>query len=106
MKYFRGVYCQACAIFFCLAWAANKAEGSLPDASTDGIEAVKKWAAERVSLGEKLFNTSGFRRTPSPRHWETKVTYEVLMDRFNNGNLTNDAYNVPPQQAQKQHTKT
>ena len=104
MKYFRGVYCQACAIFFCLAWAANKAEGSLPDASTDGIEAVKKWAAERVSLGEKLFNTSGFRRTPSPKHWERKVTYEILVDRFNNGNLTNDAYNVPPQQAQKQHT--
>jgi hypothetical protein len=70
---------------------------SLPDAS-NGIPAVKTWAQGRVSLGEKEFDESGITRTPSPSQWDTKVVYQIMVDRFNNGNLTNDNLNVPSQQ--------
>ena len=70
---------------------------SLPDAS-NGIPAVKTWAEGQAALGEKEFDESGIPRTPSPIHWETKVVYQIMVDRFNNGNLTNDNLNVPSQQ--------
>ena len=73
---------------------------ALPDAS-DGIPAVKTWALNQVSVGEKEFDASGIERTPSPSHWETKVVYQIMVDRFNNGNLTNDNLNVPSQQREQ-----
>ena len=71
-----------------------------PDAS-QGIPAVKTWALNQVSIGEKEFDASGIERTPSPSHWETKVVYQIMVDRFNNGNLTNDNLNVPSEQREQ-----
>ena len=83
---------------------AAEEKNNLPDATIDGIDKVKTWAKQRIQTGEKLFDHSGLSRQSSPDHWETKVVYQIMVDRFNNGNVTNDAFNVPQEQQQKQHT--
>ena len=79
------------------------ASANLPDATTDGIPAVKTWAQQRVKEGEQSFARSGLKRTASPSNWNTKVVYQIQVDRFNNGNLSNDDLNVPPYQQQHQN---
>jgi len=68
---------------------------SPPDAQADGLEAVKAWARQRITEAEAAFNASGLRREASPLTWAGVVVYEIFVDRFNNGNLSNDALSMP-----------
>lgn len=40
--------------------------------------------------GEDNFQARGFERLPSPESWEEEVFYSILVDRFANGDITND----------------
>ena len=48
------------------------------------------WTRERLSEGEENFKGKGFERLPSPESWEEEVFYSILVDRFANGDITND----------------
>jgi hypothetical protein len=74
-----------------------------PDATKDGIPAVLLWAAARVQEAEQDWAsrhngsvTAG--RQASPADWSDQIVYQIMPDRFNNGNLSNDALNVPAAQ--------
>ncbi len=73
---------------------------NLPDASTDGVNKVKEWSWQKVKQAELDFSSSGFQRRPSPNFWGAEVIYQIQVDRFNNGDLANDAMNLEPSQAQ------
>eukprot|EP00403_Amphidinium_massartii_P043308 CAMPEP_0178442244 /NCGR_PEP_ID=MMETSP0689_2-20121128/38033_1 /TAXON_ID=160604 /ORGANISM="Amphidinium massartii, Strain CS-259" /LENGTH=767 /DNA_ID=CAMNT_0020065721 /DNA_START=41 /DNA_END=2342 /DNA_ORIENTATION=+ len=66
----------------------------LPDASTDGIEAVRSWAKERIQFGEASYISPRRERMESPVDWADSVCYHLQADRFNNGNLDNDMANL------------
>ena len=79
----------------------NKTSSALshkPDAGTDGIDAVKSWAFERVIWAEGDFNSNGKHRYGSPDWWGNEIVYQIQVDRFNNGNTTNDNLNKPHNQ--------
>ena len=61
----------------------------LPSATHDGIPAVKQWAQDRL-----VASRAGKTYTPSPAAWADHVTYQIMTDRFNNGNHSNDVANV------------
>jgi len=69
------------------------ARAAPPRADVEGIEAVKGWAAARVGEAEASF--AGRARMPSPGFWGSEVVYEVMVDRFNDGDLGNDGANLP-----------
>ena len=73
----------------------------IPDATVDGIAAVKSWSQRRLRDAEASFAGS---RMQSPEDWAHEVVYQIVVDRFNNGNLTNDALNVLP--SQRSHSGT
>ena len=75
----------------------------LPSTSADGVDVVKAWAAERVAHAAANFTGA---RMPSPESWEDLVVYEVMVDRFNNGDASNDRANVAPTQAARQDTSS
>ena len=56
------------------------------------------WARERNdrALGERKLSAGAY--TPSPISWPDKIVYSIVVDRFNNGNLSNDKLNIPPEQ--------
>jgi len=75
--------------------AAQQSEGrDLPDVSQVGIPAVKDWARGRIAEGERAFQASGLLRNPSPAAWDGLVVYQIQVDRFNNGNVSNDDLNL------------
>eukprot|EP00128_Syssomonas_multiformis_P011461 Colp12_sorted_trinity150504_noHs@19603 len=76
----------------------------LPDISKVGLDAVKAWAVNHTAEGELDFANSGFKRYPSPDFWGGEITYSIQVDRFNNGNLSNDVFNVPPFQVENEHS--
>ncbi|CAE7353632.1 tvaII [Symbiodinium natans] len=53
---------------------------------------------------EKRFGEAGLRRMRSPKDWRNEVVYSVMVDRFANGDIMNDLYNIP--HYQKQDLKT
>ena len=62
-----------------------------PSATRDGIVAVKEWARNRtakaVSDYQARYNTATHHA--SPDQWEDIIMYQMLADRFNNGNASN-----------------
>lgn len=70
----------------------------MPDISDVGIPAVTAWAQQHIEEGERAFLATGLLRSPSPPSWEGVVVYQIQVDRFNNGNLSNDVLNVPQDQ--------
>ncbi|CAE7382352.1 susA, partial [Symbiodinium sp. CCMP2456] len=46
------------------------------------------------------FGEAGLRRMPSPEDWNSEVVYSVMVDRFANGDITNDLHNIPHYQKQ------
>lgn len=89
--------------------AAQPAEEAvLPDIGVVGVQAVKQWAADRISVGERDFaDDLGRSRAvagrasyrPSPATWAGVVVYHLMPDRFNNGDPSNDHKNVPKLEA-------
>lgn len=61
------------------------------DAATSGIEKTKNWAKGRISEAEADFSRAGMNRFPSPDFWGREIVYSIQVDRFNNGDLSNDA---------------
>ena len=71
-------------------------QDAIPDATNDGIPVVRAWASRRLREAEASFNASWF---PSPTTWAAEVVYQIQVDRFNNGDVSNDNFNLPPEQA-------
>merc|ERR1719460_3552825 len=72
---------------------------SPPDISAVGVEQVKAWSTARVTQAESNYRGS---RHPSPEDWSDEVVYQIQVDRFQNGNLSNDVLNLPPFQSSSQ----
>eukprot|EP00727_Mastigamoeba_balamuthi_P000446 m51a1_g10399 putative alpha catalytic domain protein (1223) ;mRNA; f:69598-78383 len=89
------------ALAACLLGAAA-AGAALPDISVAGVQAVKDWAKGRVQEAETSFQ--GRSRLASPSFWGSEIVYQIQVDRFNNGNLSNDRLNLPDTQAANQDT--
>eukprot|EP00928_Gymnodinium_smaydae_P072790 TRINITY_DN56088_c0_g1_i1.p1 TRINITY_DN56088_c0_g1~~TRINITY_DN56088_c0_g1_i1.p1 ORF type:complete len:744 (-),score=107.98 TRINITY_DN56088_c0_g1_i1:258-2423(-) len=81
---------------------ATSEKSRLPDAQEDGIDAVKAWAKKFVLEGEQEFNYSNRTRHASPDTWDTAIVYSIQVDRFNNGNVSNDLLNLPPEQMREE----
>ena len=79
--------------------ASTASLASPPSAETDGIAAVKAWTLARVASAEADFRASGLSRLPSPGFWGAEIVYEIQIDRFNDGDPTNDQLELPPEQA-------
>ena len=79
----------------------------VPSARHDGVDEVRRWARERLALAEANFIGS---RMPSPEsgesqfRWDDEVAYFVLIDRFNNGEPSNDRENLRADQLRYQDT--
>ena len=70
-----------------------------PSIDKEGLDAVKAWSKDLLSKGEQSFSSSGYNRYASPSSWQSDVVYSIQIDRFNNGNFSNDNENLPPSQA-------
>jgi glycosidase len=61
-----------------------------------GIDAVKAWARALVAEGEASFAATGARRHPSPGFWGDEVVYQIQVDRFNDGDPSNNGLDIEP----------
>lgn len=52
------------------------------------------WAKKRTQLAEQNFRKSSGIRYPSPVHWEKEVIYSIVVDRFNDGQPSNNHLNI------------
>lgn len=75
---------------------------SMPSADVDGIDAVKAWSRARVAAAESDFRATGKQRLASPGFWGAEIVYEIQVDRFNDGDTSNDSLNLPAQQVANQ----
>lgn len=75
---------------------------ALPDATADGVASVKNWVQQHVADGESAFTAWGGSRQGSPASWAGEIVYLVFVDRFNNGDTSNDRQNLPAVQWQHQ----
>mmetsp|Transcript_46402 Transcript_46402/g.84951 ORF Transcript_46402/g.84951 Transcript_46402/m.84951 type:complete len:741 (-) Transcript_46402:59-2281(-) len=66
-----------------------------PDIEQVGFPAVKAWTERRLKAAELSFKASGHNRLASPHDWADSLIYHIQMDRFNNGNSSNDKANLP-----------
>ncbi|MCB0362629.1 MAG: hypothetical protein KDD35_07900, partial [Bdellovibrionales bacterium] len=71
---------------------------ALPDASKDGIDKVKTWSKSRLTKAEEEFSKSKGERFDSPKFWGEEIIYQIQVDRFNNGDIHNDDFNLSPVQ--------
>jgi glycosidase len=62
----------------------------LPDISQVGVEAVVRWSKTRLGEAEADFSRRGTPRLPSPSFWGGEVVYQIMVDRFNDGDTAND----------------
>lgn len=83
---------------------SSYAQQSIPDATEDGIQAVKTWASSRITSAENEFTTSGGLRYGSPNFWGNESVYQIFVDRFNNGDTSNDLLNIQGNQVQYQNS--
>ncbi len=74
--------------------ASAFAQSQLPDVSDVGIQEVKSWASERIEEAESNFSNTGLSREESPGYWGNELVYQVFVDRFNNGDPSNDNANL------------
>jgi glycosidase len=61
-----------------------------PDADRDGLEAVLYWAQLRRDAAAQHYSDHGLSRSPSPGFWGGEIVYQIMVDRFANGNPSND----------------
>eukprot|EP00931_Biecheleriopsis_adriatica_P028266 TRINITY_DN1687_c0_g2_i5.p1 TRINITY_DN1687_c0_g2~~TRINITY_DN1687_c0_g2_i5.p1 ORF type:complete len:3114 (-),score=646.00 TRINITY_DN1687_c0_g2_i5:69-8834(-) len=59
------------------------------------LQETMDWSQKRLAEGEAAFEAEGFERSESPASWHEEVTYSIFVDRFANGDLTNDQSNIP-----------
>eukprot|EP00931_Biecheleriopsis_adriatica_P028261 TRINITY_DN1687_c0_g1_i1.p1 TRINITY_DN1687_c0_g1~~TRINITY_DN1687_c0_g1_i1.p1 ORF type:complete len:3142 (-),score=579.43 TRINITY_DN1687_c0_g1_i1:40-9312(-) len=53
------------------------------------------WSQQRLAEAEAFFGASKAHRMPSPPDWHNEVVYSILIDRFANGDISNDEANLP-----------
>ncbi len=76
----------------------------VPDASVTPLSEVKSWAFLRVLQAQQEFANSGIPRDPSPGFWGDKVVYQIMVDRFNDGDPSNNRSNIESNQQQFEGT--
>lgn len=81
-------------VFFSTVFSYAFPVRALPDAERDGIEAVKKWSREYSARGEEDFLKAELPREKSPDFWGEQIVYQIQVDRFNNGDSSNDISNL------------
>jgi len=69
------------------------------------LQDLLDWSRRRMSEGEENFMSTGFEREASPKSWEEEVFYSLLVDRFANGDITNDNSNIPDFQREQLKSK-
>ena len=74
-----------------------------PDISQVGVDGVMRWARQRTTDALTSF---GAPRQPSPEAWEDQVVYSIMVDRFANGNVSNDELNTPLAQQQYRNSSS
>jgi glycosidase len=62
----------------------------LPDISQVGVEAVVIWSEARLGEAEAAYARRAAPRLPSPTFWGGEVVYQIMVDRFNDGDAAND----------------
>lgn len=63
---------------------------SLPDAKRIAISDVAQWSRNRVRDAEEVFKATGLTRYPSPEFWGAESVYQIMVDRFNDGDSSNN----------------
>jgi glycosidase len=81
-------------VFFSTIFSYAFPVKALPDAERDGIEAVKRWVKEYSAKGEEDFLKAELPREKSPDFWGEEIVYQIQVDRFNNGDSSNDISNL------------
>ena len=76
---------------------------AMPDASTD-MTAAKNWARDLHLQGESEFAQTGWSRQASAEFWGEQIIYQIQVDRFNNGDKSNDLLNIEDRQRQEMPT--
>lgn len=69
------------------------------------LQDLLDWSRRRMSEGEASFASTEFQREASPKSWEDEVFYSILVDRFANGDITNDNSNIPDFQREQLKSK-
>ena len=69
---------------------------SLPSPEKEGMDVVKQYVLDHLKSGLNNFQNSGRQRMTSPDSWASDVVYSIQVDRFNNGDYSNDGENLPP----------
>eukprot|EP00930_Biecheleria_cincta_P048555 TRINITY_DN3383_c0_g1_i4.p1 TRINITY_DN3383_c0_g1~~TRINITY_DN3383_c0_g1_i4.p1 ORF type:complete len:3154 (-),score=464.15 TRINITY_DN3383_c0_g1_i4:294-9755(-) len=62
------------------------------------IDASLAWSRKLFKEAQDDFKDLGFERMASPGSWHEEVAYSIFVDRFANGDLTNDEVNIPDYQ--------
>eukprot|EP00442_Polarella_glacialis_P024641 CAMPEP_0115122638 /NCGR_PEP_ID=MMETSP0227-20121206/46955_1 /TAXON_ID=89957 /ORGANISM="Polarella glacialis, Strain CCMP 1383" /LENGTH=3177 /DNA_ID=CAMNT_0002524635 /DNA_START=126 /DNA_END=9659 /DNA_ORIENTATION=+ len=65
------------------------------DAEELGVQNTLKWSRERLVGAVDSFQGTGLMRMPSPENWHSEAAYSIFVDRFANGDITNDNTNIP-----------
>lgn len=76
----------------------------VPTYENDGMDKVIQWVEKRNRQGQTEFAQSGGRREPSPDRWSQEVVYQIMVDRFNDGDPSNNSANIEDFQKQFQGT--
>lgn len=66
----------------------------LIDASKVDLKRVIEWSEQRVESAKSNFLALGKKYYGSPNFWGNQTIYQIQVDRFNNGDLTNDDFNI------------
>jgi glycosidase len=74
-----------------------------PDINIVGVDGVKAWATARRDDAARGYAGGRLR---SPAFWGSEIVYQIMIDRFNNGNLSNDNLNLPSNQMEYQNTSS
>lgn len=86
------------------ATVSDESELTQPSAEGGDIAAVKTWAKRNTAEGEAAFRASGLGRFSPKRHWAGEIVYSIQVDRFNDGDPTNNGHNLPEVQRRNQGT--
>ena len=78
--------------------ATSSVDATLPDISMVGVPAVIAWSEQRIKDAELIFKSSGRSRFPSPDFWGNEIFYEIMVDRFNDGDPSNNLRLLSPNQ--------
>lgn len=75
---------------------------AVPDASRpNGLADVLRWSENRTSESIEAFAVTSD-RMPSPKHWQRQVVYHIDVDRFSDGDFSNNEANISEQQRKYQ----